>query len=67
MSALEVVLDVVVGLHSDPVRHLSVLFDLLAESLFQLVALVGSHDRLYNSRALNLIGTGFFSLWFLAL
>ena len=42
MSSLEIVLDIVVGFHSDPVGHLSVLFDLLAEALFQLVAFVGS-------------------------
>ena len=47
MSAFEVVLDVVVGFHADPVGHLSVLFDLLSESLFQLVALVSSHS-VYN-------------------
>ena len=64
MSALEVVLNVVIGLHSDPVGHLSVLLDLLAESLFQLVALVGSHGRLYNSSALNLIGLDFLACGF---
>ncbi len=39
---LEVVLDVVIGLHSDPVGHLSVLLYLLPESLLKLVALVCS-------------------------
>ncbi len=42
MPSLEVVFDVVVGLHSDPVGHLSVLLDLLSESLLKLVTLVGS-------------------------
>ena len=42
MSPLEVVFDVVVGFHSDPVGHLPVLLDLLAESLLKLVTLVGS-------------------------
>ncbi len=32
VSSLEVVLHVVVGLHPDPVGHLSVLLDLLSES-----------------------------------
>ena len=42
VTALEVVLDGVVRLHPDPVGHLAVLLDLLAQSFLQLVAFVGS-------------------------